>query len=250
MGRQERFLYSAGPPDGMSPGTNPRTRARNILASTITRVPQTHKLEILFQPSSQAHSVIHTRHRRTVHLLVCADCEVSSLFATTAQTRQCVPAVLANTRCSVTVYISSFHVQIVRSVHFAASPTSDLMASGCRDKSVRVFSSSLQTMDPLVQFPALRDCVHSVKFFNEDKEILVAYSDAPGLSVLDVRTGAYSEHLISVGMCFACFAHLVGKRSVERQAPRTESETLSRGHGGDGGGNVASRGGDAGLRPL
>jgi WD40 repeat protein len=81
-------------------------------------------------------------------------------------------------------------MQIVRSVHFAASPASDLMASGCRDKKVRVFTTSLQTMDPLVQFSALRDSVHSVRFFNDDKEILVAYSDTPGLSVLDVRTGA------------------------------------------------------------
>lgn len=77
----------------------------------------------------------------------------------------------------------------MRSVHFAASPASDLMASGCRDKQVRVFSSSLQTMDPLVQFAPLRDSVHNVRFFNDDKELLVAYSDAPGLSVLDCRTG-------------------------------------------------------------
>lgn len=92
-------------------------------------------------------------------------------------------------------------VQIVRSVHFAAAPSSDLMVSGCRDKAVRVFSSSLQTMDPLVQFTGLRDPVHSVKFFNDDKELLVAYSDAPGLSVLDVRTGTAPETFFS-SFCF------------------------------------------------
>jgi WD40 repeat protein len=88
------------------------------------------------------------------------------------------------------------------------------MASGCRDKKVRVFTTSLQTMDPIVQFSTLRDSVHSVRFFNDDKEILVAYSDTPGLSVLDVRTGTWRNPFYSASFAlpylenFFCTSYL------------------------------------------
>eukprot|EP00892_Ulva_mutabilis_P007926 jgi/Ulvmu1/5505/UM023_0041.1 len=85
------------------------------------------------------------------------------------------------------------HPQIVRSVHF--STASDLLATGCRDKTARIFSVTVPSADPLISFTGLRDCVHSVKFINDDRELLVAYSDAPGLSVLDVRSGQEARHI-------------------------------------------------------
>lgn len=85
------------------------------------------------------------------------------------------------------------HPQIVRSVHFSAA--SDLLATGCRDKTARIFSVTVPSSEPLISFSGLRDSVHSVKFTNDDRELLVAYSDAPGLGVLDVRSGQEARHL-------------------------------------------------------
>lgn len=78
-------------------------------------------------------------------------------------------------------------------MHFSAA--SDLLATGCRDKTARVFSVTVPSAEPLISFAGLRDCVHSVKFANDDRELLVAYSDAPGLSVLDVRSGQEARHI-------------------------------------------------------
>lgn len=85
------------------------------------------------------------------------------------------------------------HPQIVRSVDF--SDASDLLATGCRDKTARIFSVTVPSDEPLISFKGLRDSIHSVKFANNDREVLVAYSDAPGLGVLDVRSGQESRHL-------------------------------------------------------
>lgn len=85
------------------------------------------------------------------------------------------------------------HPSIVRSVHFSAA--SDLLATGCRDKTARIFSVTVPSSDPLISFTGLRDSIQSVKFANDDRELLVAYSDAPGLGILDVRSGQEARHI-------------------------------------------------------
>jgi WD40 repeat protein len=94
----------------------------------------------------------------------------------------------------------------VRSVHFSTG--SDLLVTGCRDRTARVFSVAVKADDPIVAFSGLRDAVHAAKFFNDDKELLVAYSDAPGLGVLDVRTGVCCAARMCGIQCVCCAAFM------------------------------------------
>lgn len=77
------------------------------------------------------------------------------------------------------------HPHLVRSVHFAESRSR--LATGCRDRVVRVLDVNAPYAE-LMKIDNLKDSIRSVKWLNNDSNLIVSFLNKPGLTLYDVRT--------------------------------------------------------------